>query len=146
MISTSVKFSGNPVAGLGLGSDAFFRQVQMQRLGEFALKTVVARARKGIGSDDSAMPPLKGANVRVFAGRVNGVATFKSVGGYAAWKSKHGLQPIRDLWALGKGGHARQSQRPFGFRDQRQDGLHVAFGAHQGARKREADAFLLVQR
>jgi hypothetical protein len=105
MIQSSVKFSGNGIAGLGLGSDAFFRKVQMQRLGEFALKTVIERTKKGIGSDDAPMPPLKQGKVLEFGGRVNGRAQFRNIG-YAGWKAKHGLQPIRDLTGDGRqGGH-----------------------------------------
>lgn len=105
MISTTVKFSGNPVGGLGLGSDAFFRKIQMQRLGEFALKTVVDRTKKGVGSDDTAMPALKQGKVMQFAGRANGRAQFRNIG-YAGWKAQHGLQPIRDLVGDGRqGGH-----------------------------------------
>ena len=103
MISTNVKFSGG-IGGLGLGSDSFFRKIQMQRLGEVGLKSVIDRTKKGIGSDDAQMPPLKLGKVLQFAGRQNGRVQFKNIG-YPGWKAAHGLQPIRDLVGAGVGGH-----------------------------------------
>lgn len=103
MISIGVTHN---IGGLGLNSASLLRKIQMDKVGNFALQTVIARAKRGIGSDDSPMPPLKGSNVSVFNARVNGKPTFKAVSGYAQWKSKHGLQPDRDLVGDGKqGGH-----------------------------------------
>ena len=106
MIETSVKFSGfKSVGGLGTGSDSLFRKIEMQRLGEFALKTVIARTKKGIGSDDASMRPLKPGKAVQFARRENGRAKFRNAS-YAAWKASHGMQPIRDLVGDGRqGGH-----------------------------------------
>jgi hypothetical protein len=92
MISTSIKFAGG-ISGISdprvsVNNDALLTlgQERMQEIGEFALQTVKARVRRGIGSDDTAMPALHSP-------------------GYLRWKSRHGLQPIRDLTGAGKGGH-----------------------------------------
>jgi hypothetical protein len=103
MISLGVKHN---IGGLGLNSASLQRILQMEKIGNFGLQTVIARAKRGIGSDDAPFPPLKGSNVRQFAARVNGKATFRSASGSAQWKSKHGLQPTRDLVGAGTwGGH-----------------------------------------
>lgn len=101
MITTSVKLSGS-VAGFGVNSAALFRQNQMDRLGRFALATVRARAEKGIGSDDSPMPPLSGKTSPVL---VHEKFARQRIG-YAGWKMAHGLRGVRDLVGTGKaGGH-----------------------------------------
>ena len=102
MIKTTVKFSGVNLGGLGLGSGSLFRKVQMQRLGEFALKTVIERTKKGVGSDDSPMPAL---SQKYSAVKSKGKFVRQRVP-YALWKAEHGLQPFRDLSGTGKqGGH-----------------------------------------
>jgi hypothetical protein len=100
MIQTSITLSG--AAGLGINSESLFRKTQMQRLGEFGIRTVKARVARGVGSEDNAMRPLSGKNRAIFK---HGKFVRQAVG-YAAWKSKHGLQPIRDLAGTGQdGGH-----------------------------------------
>lgn len=101
MITTSIKMSAG-IAGFGINSAALFRQNQMKRLGDFALATVKARATKGIGSNDDAMPDLNNKKSGVI---VRGRFVRQRLG-YAGWKSAHGLQPTRDLVGTGKeGGH-----------------------------------------
>lgn len=114
MIKASVKLTGSS-ALLGAGRRSLggkaplplsFSQDQMRQLGQFALDTVIARTKRGIGSDDSAMPALKHGRGVEFAGRIGGRAQFRPKLGYAAWKAAHGLQPVRDLVGTGKeGGH-----------------------------------------
>ena len=108
MIQSTIKLSGG-LEGfsdprVSVNSDAFLTigQERMQELGEFAIKTIRGRVSKGIGSDDSPMPPLKvsphaGARFKIH-GQSRQILT------YAQWKSKHGLQPIRDLKGTGKDG------------------------------------------
>jgi hypothetical protein len=113
MIQAKIKLTGNSGLLIGarrrsLGGKAplplSLSQEQMRQLGQFALDTVVARTKKGIGSGDSPMPPLKGKVLR-FDRRENGRVKLKNIG-YAGWKAAHGLQPFRDLIGTGKdGGH-----------------------------------------
>jgi hypothetical protein len=100
MIAMTIKLEG--VAGLGFNSESLFRRNQMQRLGEFAIKTIRARVAKGVGSDDSAMLPLSAKSSPILKhGKF-----VRQRESYAQWKSKHGLQPIRDLAGTGQdGGH-----------------------------------------
>lgn len=101
MITTSIKMSPG-IAGFGINSAALFRQNQMERLGNFALATVKARAIKGIGSSDSPMPALSGKTSPILH---NGKFVRQRVG-YAGWKMAHGLFGVRDLVGTGKeGGH-----------------------------------------
>jgi hypothetical protein len=101
MIQSSIKTTipRDLLAGFGSGSEGIFRRVQMQQLGNSAIALIKARVAKGIGSEDSAMPPLKsGRNVAIF-GKAKNI-------GWAAKKQRLGLQPIRDLTGTGKqGGH-----------------------------------------
>lgn len=101
MISTSIKLSGS-VAGLGLNSESLFAKIQMQRLGEFAIKIVKARVARGVGSDDAMMPALSAKKSAVYShGKF-----VRQRDSYAAWKGRHGLQPVRDLSGTGAdGGH-----------------------------------------
>jgi len=78
-----------------------FRVNQMLEIGSFANKTVKARTRSGVGSDDAPFPPL---STKTSAVRINGKFV-RQRKGYAQWKSAHGLAPIRDMWGIGKGGH-----------------------------------------
>lgn len=101
MITTSVKLSGS-VAGFGVNSASLFRQVQMKKLGDFAIETVKARVRAGIGSDDGQLPLLSAKKSAVYR---DGKFLRQRVA-YAEWKAKHGLKPIRDMVGTGqKGGH-----------------------------------------
>ncbi len=110
MISLSVRLSGGSIRGLGFDSLSLFDKNRMERLGEFAIQTVKARVARGIGSDDAQMAPLSGSRIvkaKVWNKRsryvtING--RYRMTEGYAAWKSKHGLQPIRDLKGTGKDG------------------------------------------
>jgi hypothetical protein len=103
MFNVSIKVSGNiqipSMSRLG-------RAINMAELGQFSLQTVKARIARGVGSDDTPMPPLKQGRGVEFDSRENGRARFRPKQGYAAWKSKHGLEPIRDMMGDGKqGGH-----------------------------------------
>ena len=75
----------------------------MERLGNFALTTIRERSARGLGSDGAPMKPLRASRIEtVVTGKL---ASFKRIG-YAAWKAKHGLQPVRDLIGTGEqGGH-----------------------------------------
>jgi len=77
MISTSIKISGTQPRVRA----ASFSTFQMQRLADVGLRAVKSRAKAGIGSDDTAMPPL--------------------TRGYAAVKSRKGGAPLRDLHLTG---------------------------------------------
>ena len=77
MIKTSINYNGSKLTLGGYG----FRKYQMVRLGQLAVGTVKARVAKGVGSNDAPMKPL--------------------APGYAGWKRKIGLQPIRDLTGPG---------------------------------------------
>lgn len=101
MISTSVKLSGG-VAGFGLNTQSLFSKVQMQKLGEFAIRTIRARVAKGVGSDDASMKALSAKTSPI----LHHGKFVRQRQSYAQWKTKHGLQPIRDLAGTGTdGGH-----------------------------------------
>lgn len=73
-------------------------------VGEYGLQLQWEQALAGLGSDGTRMPPLKESGRSVFAGRSNGRVTFVRRG-YAQQKLKLGLQPVRDLYGPGIGGH-----------------------------------------
>lgn len=101
MIQTTIKFDGGR-GGLGINSASLFRKVQMEKLGDFAISTIRRRVARGIGSDDSAMPPLSAKHSAV---KAHGKFVRARVP-YSQFKSNRGLQPIRDLVGTGKdGGH-----------------------------------------
>ncbi len=80
------------------------RADQVKQLADYGVVLQIEQARAGIGSDGQPMPPLKGGGHAVFVAAVNGRARFARKT-YAEWKSAHGLQPVRDLYGPGKGGH-----------------------------------------
>ncbi len=67
------------------------RVEQIRDLADFGILQQLEQARRGLGSDGSAMPPLKGRGGK-FAGRRNGVATFQR-------------KTLRNLYGKGKDGH-----------------------------------------
>jgi hypothetical protein len=77
---------------------------QIRQVAEYGIALQVAQARSGVGSSGQQMPPLKGGDHSVFVARVSGKATFTRKS-YSDWKAAHGLQPVRDLYGPGKGGH-----------------------------------------
>jgi hypothetical protein len=101
MVSVGIN-GAKAIGGLGPGSEGLFRRRQVEVLAQFARDTVVERVRRGVGSNDAAMPAL---SRKTSAVRSRGkVVRIQS--GYAAWKAARGLQPMRDLWGTGKdGGH-----------------------------------------
>jgi len=100
-VTVAIKFEGKKIR-IGGSGPMSFNTSQMLQLGSFANKTVIARTRSGIGSDDAAFPPL---STKTSAIRVNG-KFLRQHAGYAAWKSAHGLAPIRDMWGTGaQNGH-----------------------------------------
>jgi hypothetical protein len=107
MIRVTAKFEGVQVGGLGGGSLDIFRRRQMEKIGNFALRTVIERTKRGIGSDGAAMPPLSTKRSAVLGTSGKGKGRVVRIrDGYAGYKAKHGLQPIRDLVGDGKqGGH-----------------------------------------
>lgn len=87
-----------------VGQVNWTRAEQIKQLAEYGIALQVGQARAGIGSDGQAMPGLKGGSQSVFVARIGGRATFARKT-YADWKAAHGLQPIRDLYGEGLGGH-----------------------------------------
>lgn len=74
---------------------------QMMELAQYGIQLMLDRTAKAIGSDDQPMPPLKRP------------ANAKSINaGYPAFKSRLGLQPIRDL--RGPGGLVKTTSRTTG--------------------------------
>lgn len=83
----------------------WMRAEQIKQLADYGIALQVAQARAGLGSDGQQMAPLKtGSGRAVFVASVNGKRQFARKT-YADWKSAHGLQPVRDLYGPGKGGH-----------------------------------------
>jgi hypothetical protein len=81
------------------------RADQIKELADYGIALQVAQARAGLGSDGQKMAPLNGGGGRaVFVASVNGKAQFTRKT-YGDWKSAHGLQPVRDLYGRGEGGH-----------------------------------------
>jgi hypothetical protein len=102
MIGIDIRMDRLDLAGLGEGSAELFKRRQMEVLGQFALRTVIARTKQGLGSNDQAMPALSRKSSPVLK---HGKFVRQRVG-YAEWKAKHGLRPIRDMVGTGKvGGH-----------------------------------------
>lgn len=101
MINASIKTSAG-ISGFGFDSASLFRKVQMERLGNFALDTVIKRTKSGIGSNDTPFPPLSGKTSPI---KHNGKFARQRIG-YAGWKAAHGLNAVRDMVGTGKeGGH-----------------------------------------
>lgn len=83
----------------------------IKNLAEYGIQLQREQALSQIGSDGSPMPALKGGGGKaIFLARVNGKARFQYQG-YAQWKSKHGLNPVRDLYGPGKDGHMLEDIR-----------------------------------
>ena len=80
------------------------RAEQIKQLADYGIVLQIAQARAGLGSDGQPMPPLKNGSRAAFVARENGRARFTRKT-YGDWKAAHGLQPIRDLYGAGKGGH-----------------------------------------
>lgn len=106
MTTVQIKYEGKKVRLAGWSSGArggySMTTYQMLQLGAFANKTVIARTRSGVGSDDTTFPPLKKGKVPV---RING-RFVRERQDWAQWKAAHGLQPFRDMYGTGtEGGH-----------------------------------------
>lgn len=100
----TIKLTGGPRVTFANSQQSLFRVADMQRLGDFAVSTVKQRAMRGLGSDGTAMPPLKASRLETVKTGPKTVSFRRT--GYAAWKAKHGLQPVRDLIGTGEqGGH-----------------------------------------
>lgn len=81
-----------------------FRTYQMAELGTVGVESIRARVSKGIGSNDSAMPPLKTRRRRRWSKSKQAWVEYgNSDFGYAREKRKLGLNPIRDLYGPGVG-------------------------------------------
>jgi hypothetical protein len=78
MTKTKITWNGKKVTLAGYG----VKKYQMARLGAVAMDSILKRTEQGVGSDDAPMPPLKA--------------------GYARWKQRLGLKPIRDLRGPGR--------------------------------------------
>lgn len=80
------------------------RADQLRQVADYGITLQVAQARAGIGSNGQPMKPLQGGGHAVFVASRNGKPVFARKT-YADWKAAHGLQPVRDLYGPGKGGH-----------------------------------------
>lgn len=94
----------------GITDSQWTRAEQIKQLADYGIVLQIAQARVGLGANGSPMPPLKGSTHAVFVASVNGRARFTRKT-YADWKAAHGLQPIRDLYGAGKGGHMLEDIR-----------------------------------
>ena len=99
------------------------RAEQIKQLADYGIVLQIAQARAGLGSDGQQMPPLKGGSRAVFVARENGRARFARKT-YGDWKAAHGLQPIRDLYGAGKGGHMHDDIR-INYLDDRQSSIAI---------------------
>jgi hypothetical protein len=101
---------GRVRTGAGMTATSWTRAEQIKQLADYGIVLQIAQARAGLGANGSPMPPLKGSTHAVFVASVNGRARFTRKT-YADWKAAHGLQPIRDLYGAGKGGHMLEDIR-----------------------------------
>lgn len=85
-------------AGSGPGGISF-AAVQMYQLGNVAIGVLKERVAKGVGSDDSPMPPLSAKRAPIFY-----KGKFVGAGGYAGAKAAMGGSPIRNLYGPGEKG------------------------------------------
>lgn len=98
MISTRVRFNGSKVKLAGDGPDKY----TWFALGQFGIKTIRDRVSRGIGSDDSPMPPLSGRESAI----TRDGKFVRRQAGYRDRKQRFGGRPIRDLYGKGdQGGH-----------------------------------------
>lgn len=81
------------------------RAEQIKQLADYGIVLQVAQARAGIGSGGAAMPVLKGGARAVFVVRDHHGKALFTRKTYADRKAAAGLQPVRDLYGFGKGGH-----------------------------------------
>ncbi len=80
------------------------RAYQMAELGQVGVDSIKARVSGGIGSNDSAMPPLKATRrARWSTKQQKWVEYGEAKSYYAERKRRAGLNPIRDLYGLGVG-------------------------------------------
>jgi hypothetical protein len=115
LVRTAPSMQGN--------AGSWVRAEQVKQLADYGIVLQVAQARAGIASDGQAMPPLKGGSRAVFVAAVNGRARFTRKT-YGDWKAAHGLQPIRDLYGAGKGGHMLDDIR-INYLDDRQSTIAI---------------------
>jgi hypothetical protein len=132
-----VKITGGPTVYLGTSMESLLRVQDMQKLGNFAVQTIVARTRSGVGSNGLPFPPLKSSKVVQI--REDGKFKRLERRGYAAWKIRKGLAGIRDMWGTGEqGGHMLDN---FSVRSVSEMSVRMAFTkkrARQKARGNEA--------
>ncbi len=100
----TIKLTGGPKVQIGASMDSLLRVQDMQKLGNLSISTIRSRTARGLGSDGAPMTPLKASRIETVKTGPKSVS-FRRIG-YAAWKAKQGLQPIRDLVGTGaQGGH-----------------------------------------
>jgi len=101
---------GTSAAMLPGGGGSWVRADQLTQLAAYGIELQQEQLDAGLGSDGAPMKPLGGRGKAVFVARRNGKAVFERRG-YADWKTAHGLQPVRDLYGAGTGGHMRDDIR-----------------------------------
>lgn len=90
---------------VGINEDGgFVRAEQVKKVADYGITLQIAQARAGLGSNGLPLPPLKESGRSLFVARENGRVRFARKT-YASRKSAKGLQPVRDLYGFGNGGH-----------------------------------------
>jgi hypothetical protein len=107
-----IKYQGRRVRLIGTGP----RKYQLFQLAQVGVRAIKARVAQGVGSDDTAMPPLKSARRMRWSKSQNRYVEYGAADssrfGYAARKRRAGLKPVRDLVGPGEdGGHMLDALR-----------------------------------
>jgi hypothetical protein len=110
---------------------------RMLHLGMIAVDSLKERTAKGIGSDDTPMPPLQSKRqMQINARRVKKGLDPTAVPGYRQEKIKLGLQPIRDLRGPGDkyksakvGGKRTWNRVAYGGGSHMMDDLRVTYAS-----------------
>lgn len=88
------------------------RAYQMAELGQVGVSSIRARVLRGIGSSDTAMPPLKATRrARYSKKQQKWVEYGQARSYYAIRKQRAGLNPIRDLYGMGVGWTGRNMKQ-----------------------------------
>lgn len=106
-----IKWEGRQVRLIGFGP----RKYQLFRLARVGVQSIKSRVSQGIGSDDTAMPPLKSSRRMRWSKKQQRYVEYgtadSSTFGYARRKRDMGLKPIRDLFGPGVGWTGSGSSR-----------------------------------
>jgi len=80
------------------------RSYQMAALAQVGVNSIKARVAQGVGSSDTAMPPLKVRRRRRWSKSRQAWVEYGAIdAGYPRIKRRAGLKPIRDLYGMGVG-------------------------------------------